>query len=324
MSIRLYEYMKNRYESTKPIRGRAVDTRPWDDRRRDKELIVQTTRVLDGAVVYGARLYDTTVLEVDPKGTLTFRCDDFVTPTTSKFIELVMRDLLLGGVRRRFNNLWVYIRGNMVEGNVWARIPRTGSMDITYNPDTDKYTIPEQTVTKRTTDTIKMKEFRSKAKGFMDYYRSLLKLSEGMVTAQFKADNIERVNMNAPWRMDDYVNLKLDGHDELQRLHTGRYFRMRFLSAPERGVLFNALTEGNEENYAPLLTWFANCADAISEGYMERVTFSNGGGGDLVSIPISISSIDRMVTQVLKEAGKAYKYAEVVVTEPTKDDGDIA
>lgn len=319
MSIRLYEYMKNKYETIKPIRGRAIDTRPWNDRRRDAELIVQTTRVMDGVTVYGAKLYGTTVFEVDPKGTLTFRCDDWVTRTTTDFLDRVLRELRLGWACRRFNNIWVQFRQDTVGELQWVRIPRSDTIDIEYNKETDKYDMPEQTVVKRTTDTIKMKELRAKAKGFVQYYRSLLKLSDGVVTAQFKADNIVQDGgvHNHIWYR---VALTLDGFDEPQRINTSRYFRMSSMGDDVHDALFHAITEGKEENYAPLLTWFANTADMVGEGQLEQVTFSNGEVGNEVTYAVNVQQIDRMVTQILKEIGEAYVYTEVQVTEPTKDD----
>jgi hypothetical protein len=316
--------MKNKYESTKPIRGRAVDTRPWNDRRRDAELIVQTTRVMDGVVTYGAKLHDTVVFEVDPKGMLTFRCDGWVSPTTVKFLGLVMRQLDLGGACQRFNNIWIHLHRDMVEKHFWLRVPRSGTTDVFYNPDTDKYELPEQYVTKRTVDTIKMKELRAKVKGFQKYYRSLLKLSDGVVTAQFKADNVVARSEPRSFDVVDHVPVVLEGYDEPQAIAVSRYFRLSFMGDETHRVLFQALIEGNEENYAPMLTWFAYVADMVGEGQLEDVTYSNGVQGKTVTHAINVQQIDRMVTKIIKDVGNAYVYTRVRITEPMKDDGSRA
>jgi hypothetical protein len=316
--------MKNKYENTKPIRGRSTDERPWGERRRDAELIVQTTRVLDGAVVYGARLHGTNVLEVDAKGTLTFRCDGWVTPTTTDYLHRVLRELGIGGACRRFNKVWVNLNPYQANAPKWAYIPRSGTIDVPHNPDTDTYVLPLQSVVKRTTDTIKMKELRAKIKGFQTYYRSLLKLSEGVVTAQFKADNMVLSEGRNHWERYQEVDFKIEQHPEPRPVRSSVYFRLRSLTSDAKDTLFAALTEGKEENYAPLLTWFANCADSVGEGYTEPVTFKNGVQGQSVTIPVNVDQIDRMVTNIIKDIGNAYVYTHVLVTEPIKDDSDKA
>lgn len=324
MSIRLYEYMKAKYEDTKPIRGRAIDTRPWDDRRRDAELIVRVTRVLDGAVIYGAQLYGTTVFSVDASGMLSFRCDSWVTPTTSKFLDLVLRTLGVGRGFQRFNSLWVSLRPDTTgsDNYKFVRIPRSGTVDVPYNPETNTYIPPEQYATKRSTDTIKMKELRAKVKGFVRYYRSLLKLSDGLVTAQFKADHTTRGSGSRDgW---DTIDLILDEYDKPQEVRASSYFRLSSMSDETHRVLFHALTEGNEENYAPLLTWFAYVADTVGESQLENVTYSNGVQGVVATYPINVVQVDRMVTTILKEVGNAYTYTQVKVTEPMRDDSDKA
>jgi hypothetical protein len=325
MSIRLYEYMKAKYEDTKPIRGRAIDTRPWDDRRRDAELIVRITRALDGAVTYGAQLYGTTVFSVDPSGMLSLRCDSWVTPTTSKFLDLVLRTLGVGRGFQRFNSLWVSLRPDTTgsDNYKFVRIPRSGTVDIPYNPETNTYIPPEQYVTKRSTDTIKMKELRAKAKGFVKYYRSLLKLSDGLVTAQFKADNTV-VKENTYHINTAYVSLVLDGYDEPQKVPIDRYFRMKSSGNHVHDALFHAMIEGNEESYAPMLTWFASVANAVSDSQFEQVTYNDGTKGKEITCAVNVQQIDRMVTQILKEVGDAYTYTEVKVTEPMRDDSDRA
>jgi hypothetical protein len=271
--------------------------------------------------MYGARLYDTVVFDIDPQGTLAFRCDGWISKTTTDYLHKVLGDVGVGMTCRRFNRIWVFLR-NVKDGGQWVKLPKNEVLEIPYNPDTDTYTPPKQVVTKRTTDTIKMKELRAKAKGFQTYYRSLLKLSEGVVTAQFQADNKTLSENRNHWRQYQEVDFKIEQHPEPRPVRSNVRFRLGSLTYDEKDTLFAALTEGKEENYAPLLTWFANCANNVGEGYTEPVTFKNGVQGQAVTIPVSVAHIDRMVTQILKDTGDAYKYAEVEVTVPMKDESD--
>lgn len=296
MSIRLYEYMKSKYESTKPIRGRSIDERPWGDRRRDAELIVQTTRVVDGQTVYGARLYNTSIFEIDPQGCLTMRCDNWVTNSTSDYLHRVLRALGVGVACRQFNSIWVQI-GNRA-GTGWMYVPRLESVTVKYDRDKDAYTLPEQTVIKRSTDRAKMKELRAKAKPFVDYYRVFLKMSEGFVSAQFQADHMTK---EQHYLYQDYITPS----------------RLRANREPYQNM-FDMLCSGNDEHFPALLANLVkSCLHYSSRPKLEDVVLKDGSEARGAHKIVLTNEMDNIVGVLLKELGDGWIYTEEVVTEPT-------
>ena len=305
MSIRLYEYLKTKYENTKPIRGRAVDIRPWDDRRRDKELIVQTVRVVDGQVMYGAKLYNTVVLAVDPQGNLRVDCGDWVTPSTSEYLHRVMGQLRVGVACKHFNAIW--FRVNSISG-AWTRVPKYEPVTVPYDRDKDTYIPPEQTVIKRSTDRAKMKELRAKAKPFVEYYRMFLKMSDGFVSAQFQADHTTK---EQHYSRSIHITPSVLQHQSKNDNWSGW---------PVHQV-FDMMCSGDDEHFPALLTYFARAVPYhSSRNRLEDVVLKDGTEAKGVSKIVPISIMNDLVNTVLKELGDGWTYRKEVITEPTKSD----
>lgn len=86
MSIRTYEFYKNKFNNTKPIRGRDVEVRPIGQRRRDWEKVTRKD-LGDGTFAYCAKLYDTECVEYHPNGDIVLRVNGWQTPSTAEFIH---------------------------------------------------------------------------------------------------------------------------------------------------------------------------------------------------------------------------------------------
>jgi len=314
MSIRIYEHMKNRYEKTKPIRGRSTDERPWGDRRRDAELIVQTTRALDGKVLYGAKLYDTVVFAVAPDGAITFRCDGWVSPTTTAFLHGVMRDYALGGAFRQYNSLWIrlYRHGNYM----LQRIPPTGDLTLKYNVDTDKYETHPVIATKRLINRQAMKAMREKVRGFREYYRPLLKLSDGFVSAELigkhaVVKHLERLRPHYPdYTLVEGFRFVIDGNALLITTRDGSVFRMN--------ALLEMLCMNDERLYEPMLALVAHEIHHEMTGVCQ-VLSADGVEFTYSSKIVSVNNVDRWLTNLIKKTSDVWTLEKCEVTAPMKD-----
>lgn len=177
MSIRLYETLKAKFLTTKPIRGRAVEVRPYGDRRRDNEQVICKMRP-DGQVAYGARLYMTDVLLVMPNGDIQFDCGGWHSPTTSQFMD----NLTTIRVYKRYNKLWI----DREVGTEKFIAPLDKAVLVrwdTTNPNYEHYRLDAPvTAMQKVIDPVKTKAARQSAKGFVAYTRAMMKVLDGWVT----------------------------------------------------------------------------------------------------------------------------------------------
>lgn len=169
-----YEYFKEKYESTKPIRGRSVDTRPIGSRRsRDWELVTKT-EMPDGSIAYGAQLYQTEVVRYLADGTVQMRIDTWATPLTADFMQR-----------------WSPFNVRKAQKNIWVRVPNTGKEYpiptrgmLEFKMQDGKYELISglpNVLKQKVVDRSLSKQMRQAYKPFVDYATTFLKLSEGWV-----------------------------------------------------------------------------------------------------------------------------------------------
>jgi len=177
MSIRLYETMKANFLNTKPIRGRAVEVRPYGKRSRDWEQVICKTQE-DGQVAYGARFHLTDVMLVMPNGDIEFDCGGWHSPTTGMF----MNSLSAFSVYKRYNKLWVHRE----VGTEQLIAPLDKAVLVrwdTTNPNYEHYRLDAPvTAMQKVIDPLKAKAARQPAKGFVNYTRAMMKVLDGWVT----------------------------------------------------------------------------------------------------------------------------------------------
>jgi len=170
MTYLTYEFFRNRYEETKPIRGRAEDVRPLGKRRRDWELLVKDTRA-DG-VWYGARLYRTNVVMYSPNGRIEFRTDGHNTVSTADFMSAHSP-----------------FRATKTRGQVWVlrgdqKVPILHDKVVTFKQEGGDWKLAtEIKLTQKVVDRSKSKAVRERIKGFEKYATTMLKLADGWVRA---------------------------------------------------------------------------------------------------------------------------------------------
>ena len=173
--MRDYADAKQRYERTKPIRGRDEDVRPIGERRRTHEQINKRVQ-LTGEVSYCATLYGTDVIEYHNNGDITLRTGGWATPSTAEFMHA-----------------WGPVSAWKQDNKLWARMATRDGMKV--YPINDKLTIRkvdnapgmgncyepvgEVTIMKRVVDREKANAARAPLKPFLGWSKAFLKMSDG-------------------------------------------------------------------------------------------------------------------------------------------------
>jgi hypothetical protein len=173
--MRSYEFYKDKWENTKPIRGRAVDVRPIDRYRRYRTWETIEKRQINGQDVYAAHLYDTDVVSYYPDGSIGLRIDTWATPTTADFMSMHSPFYIC----KKYNKLWVYPKGHGVD----EAYPIPDNAELKLIVDAEGRYKPEKPIKieKVVVDRSKAKEARERIKPFIDWARSFNKLTDGWV-----------------------------------------------------------------------------------------------------------------------------------------------
>ena len=173
-----YRNLEDKYERTKPIRGRSVDVRPIGARRRDWEQVVRVVDNATGEVLYGGKFHNTNVFLFRPNGNVIFNLDGWHTPTTREFIH---NHCPITSAHISNSKIWLYLSANGT-CNTFVPMPDSESLELEYDPElrkykTDKFLHAKQWVVDRKL----AKEQRERVKPFLDYCRVMLSLSDGLV-----------------------------------------------------------------------------------------------------------------------------------------------
>jgi hypothetical protein len=321
MSLRFYELMKHKYESTKPIRGRAIDIRPWGDRRRDKEQIVQYTRALDGVTMYAAKLYETNVISVAPDGNIYFDNGGWVSPSTTDFMNVVLKEFMheIGHmyVVRREGAMWMA----RTQDHAYRKISKEFGLELTFDPKTGKYDAPLTTVTKKSVNRKAIKEVRNGIAKFSQFYKMFLKMSGGMVSAetmaQFSIGDIR------PW--GTYVaGFSVPYEGEQVELLYGGYPRTRAsteINGNDAEKILTMMRSDDGTTHLALLCALTSVANKSECGVAHVVKTINDVEIQRRDFQLEIRDIEYVVTSLIKRYADVWVYEEVTVTEPTKDHG---
>lgn len=210
-----YKNLEDKYERTKPIRGRSVDVRPIGARRRDWEQVV---RVVDstGEVLYGGKFHNTNVFLFRPNGNVIFNLNGWHTPTTREFIH---NHCPVTSAHISKNKIWLYLAANGT-CNTFVPMPDSEPLELEYDPESRKYKTDKfLRATQRVVDRNLSKEQRERVKPFLDYCRVMLSLSDGLVARdrvfeavrnQELSNAIERTHVPTRDRYEALVELLQD------------------------------------------------------------------------------------------------------------------
>lgn len=173
-----YKNLEDKYERTKPIRGRSVDVRPIGARRRDWEQVVRVVDRVTGEVLYGGKFHDTNVFLFRPNGNVIFNLNGWHTPTTREFIH---NHCPVTSAHISKNKIWLYLAAHGT-CNTFVPMPDSEPLEIEYDPESRKYKTDKFLHVKQwVVDRKLAKEQRERVKPFLDYCRVMLSLSDGLV-----------------------------------------------------------------------------------------------------------------------------------------------
>ena len=177
MSAKTYEFYKNKFNNTVPIRGRDVEVRPIGQRRRDWEKVTRKD-LGDGTFAYCAKLYDTECVEYHPDGSVVLRVNGWVTPSTAEFIHEHSPFVCF----KHNNKLWVRNAGQAGDKERGKLYPLTNEPlrfkwlgEHNYEP-----AVPVL-IKKQVVNRIKAAAAREPIVPFLDWTRVFLTMSDGWV-----------------------------------------------------------------------------------------------------------------------------------------------
>jgi hypothetical protein len=243
MSIQKFESFKQRFENTKPIRGRAVECRPIGKRSRDWEQVVKRYIVseddsnVDNGEAYGAYLYKTDCVLYSADGSIHIKTDGYETPITAEFINRYLPNDMR--CYKKYSKIWVeYKEQSYVLDSKKATV-----FNYYKSEALEGYVIKnpiqlEQKVIDRT----KMKTARDKLKGFRDYAKVMLKLADGWLSN-------ELVDQHASGQADYYGR---KGYT-LNGVSYDRWNISGSISSKTATELYDAMCEATDETYPKLL-----------------------------------------------------------------------
>lgn len=179
-TARQWLHAKTRYEHITPIRGKP-HLKPLGDRRKQH----QTVELFDSEKqIYSYKLYDTHVIKFYPDGNIGINIDGkhHHTMTTSSFINANVQSL---NACRSNNRLWI--------GCAKGVFPMPDSGEIVFKPvdfaNVSVGFVPAHKVmaNKKVVNRKRAKEARAPYQEFIEFGKTLLKLSDGWVMPETKA-----------------------------------------------------------------------------------------------------------------------------------------
>ena len=184
-----YKFYEDKYNNTKPIRGRSVDVRPIGQRRRDWETI--TSQDGHGGKSYIAKLYSTECVEYFPNGDIVIRAGDWATPTTAEFIHEHSPFRCF----KRYKKLWIQNRDDL--------LPISGELRLKYLGEDKGWEPAEEIVIKQqVVDRDLAKEARAPLMPFLNFCESFLKMSDGWVMHATRMEVGVKVNSYGGYNHD--------------------------------------------------------------------------------------------------------------------------
>lgn len=174
-----YEYMRNRFNEVKPIRGRSTDVRPIGDRRRDHELVceISTPRAEKS---YSAKLYRTHCVIFHPDNTVELQHGGWVSHSTADFInEHAPRTVR---VFRASGVMWATLQHGRGEEGTYP-VPSEGLIlkptnEIAWG-STCYVPVNPRPVSQRRINREEISKKRNEMRAFVDFGTALLKMSDG-------------------------------------------------------------------------------------------------------------------------------------------------
>lgn len=200
MSIARYEFNKARYERTSPIRGRAVDVRPLNKRRRDWET-ARANPQPDGTTSYACRLYETDCVEYFANGDVIVRTGGHITSTTARFIS----EYSPFHATKCNNHVWLRAYTPNMQAIIVPSQGANANSGLLFKAAYDEnsrasfYTTEVLPMFRKVIDRDKAKAAREPFKPFLRWAKTFLALSDGWLMHDTRAEVLRKVEANWAW-----------------------------------------------------------------------------------------------------------------------------
>lgn len=312
MSLDLYNNFKDRFNNTKPIRGRSTEVKPIAQRRRDWEQVVKRYVVEEGALdtegvdAYGAHLYQTDCILYLPNGDMYVKTGGWATPTTAEFISRYLpRNMRC---YKKYNKVWVDYQSQAYP------IDPTKPTIFRFNKDTEQYTVENpQPMLQKVVDRTKAKEARNKLNAFRNYAKIMLKLADGWVSNELVEQHAEQMGEHR----DYWGRRSYKVGDEVM----SGYEIEGQLSKRTAEKLYTALCTDDETLFPKLLCVIAQASQSLENRVVrqENVTSLDYRGNPQTRMVTTreyqydYKTIDNRINYIVKQACDVFTTKEVAV-----------
>ena len=312
MSLEKYNHFKDRFNNTKPIRGRSTEIKPIAQRRRDWEQVVKRWVVeencldMEGVEAYGANLYQTDCVLYLPNGDIHVKTGGWATPTTAEFISRYLPYSMR--CYKKYNKVWIDHQSQAYP------IDTTKPTIFRFNKDTNSYTVENlQPMLQKVIDRTKIKTARDKLNGFRNYAKIMLKLGDGWVSNELIEQHCEK---NESHR--DYWGRR--AYKIGDAVMTG-YQLQGSLSKSDAEKIYAEMTTQDESLYPKLLCVIAQASNALENRIVkqEQVESKDYKGNPYMNTVTTreyqydYKTVDNRINYIIKQACDVYTTKEVPV-----------
>jgi hypothetical protein len=272
--FRNYDDALHKYNSTTDIRGRTEEPmRPLG--RRDSTDTYSIRRTAEGAIE--CVFYTTPVVTFKPDGDIILRDYGYATISTSAFIEEVL------GIRAQLFDRSLCIRIGGVGGNA-IRLPRGGEGTLTLRRDAsgELYAVNPVQDMVHTLDRKESNKVRKQYADFMQYATGMIKLKEGLFTAEELQGNKSTHVLDSQWAKDFGAGIEAFFallHDKTSGAYESKYIALTSLAASFGQYSYNS--QGNRLT----LPRFKKAMDDMLFGYYRDQV--------LVTTPVPVGEVKR-------------------------------
>lgn len=311
MSLDLYKHFQDRYDNTKPIRGRDVECRPISRRTRDWEQVVKRWSVEDGALdmegewSYGAHLYRTDCVMYMPNGDIHVRTGGWDTPTTAEFISKYLPHMRC---YKKYNKIWVDYQSQSYP------IDTTVATIFRFNSDTDTYAVTDaKPMLQKVIDRTKIKTARDKLEGFRNYAKIMLKLADGWIGEEIVDQWAEPANGNRDyWGRRSY---------KLGDKVFNSYNLSGSLSKSDAEQIYTAMCTEDDTQYPKLLCMMCAGSNSLesrvvrteTENYTDHRGNAQQRQNTVREYQYDYKTVDNRINFVIKQGCDVYTTKEVPV-----------
>jgi hypothetical protein len=294
MSDTTYKFYENKFNNTKPIRGRTEEIRPIGQRRRDWEKITRKD-LGQGWYAYCAKLYDTEVVEYHPNGDVVLRIGGWATPTTAEFIHAQSPFACF----KKNGKLWVRHRTN---GDVKVYPLTNEPMRFRWLGAHEYEPAEPVMIKKHVVNRAKAKAAREPMVPFLNWAKAFVSMTDG-------------------WLMHE-TRKQVFGWDD-----TEKRFKQAAIHGTDKQAYEKLLeafnTEAPEEVYLDLFCRWANLCDTekrLAEHYTKEVDWNGrkfNTSANFYDIQVDFDKLKRKVYTWAEKFGSVHDTIEVEPTNRT-------